>query len=72
MTEPIAMGGSPRKSQDTGEQEEATGASTASTKKETRWEVGFFIRRVEETSATPPDYEDPPETGGGGGGGRHT
>lgn len=62
MTEPIAMGGSQRESRDTEEQQEATGASTASTKKETRWEIGFFVRRVEETSTTPPEYPPGPDT----------
>lgn len=62
MTEPIAMGGAQRESRDSGEQQEATGAGTGSKKKETRWEVGFFVRRVEEASTTPPEYPPGPDT----------
>lgn len=32
---------------------------TATTTKETRWEIGFFVRRVETQSETPPSYPNP-------------
>lgn len=32
---------------------------TATTTKETRWELGFFVRRVETQSETPPAYPNP-------------
>ena len=40
--------------------EEAPGTETATTRTETRWEFGFFARRVTTSSTTPPGDDGGP------------
>lgn len=45
------------------EQAQGKPAGAGSTKKETRWEVGIFLRSVTTESTTPPEYPNKPDQG---------
>lgn len=71
MSEPFRRGGNEK--EDDGEPKPESppaeqtgnggGGGTGTHKKETRYEIGFFLRRVEDESSTPPDYPGKPPDG---------
>ena len=71
MSEPFHRGGNqpeageePEPETPPAEEVTQTGqGGTGSHKKETRYEIGFFVRKAEDQSSTPPDYPSKPPDG---------
>lgn len=67
MSEPFRRGGNQSEAEGTPEPESPPAddaakegkGGTGSHKKETRYELGFFVRKAEDQSSTPPDYGPP-------------